>query len=78
MIVFFDDKLALFPEAGSITIIVIPSETLKGLASDFLIPFFIKLSKIGSAVFLRKDDERKRGARRDERVEREPRDAGIF
>jgi hypothetical protein len=30
---------------------VIPSETLNGLASDFLTAFSIKLLKIGSAVF---------------------------
>ena len=39
MIVFFELNLALFPETGSMTIKIILSGTLKGLASDFLMLF---------------------------------------
>ena len=50
-IVFFDENLAFCPVEGSTTIIVIPSETLKGLASDFFTADLIKFLNIGKAVF---------------------------
>ena len=51
MIVVLDSNRAFWPVKGSITIIKILSATLKGLASSFLIAFFIKSLNIGSAAF---------------------------
>ena len=50
-IVSLDENFAFCPVTESTTIIVIPSATLKGLASDFLMAFSIKFLKIGNAVF---------------------------
>ena len=50
-IVSFEENFAFCPVKGSTTIIVIPSATLKGLASDFLIAFLIKFLNTGRAVF---------------------------
>ena len=47
----FEENFAFCPVEGSTTIIVIPSATLNGLASDFLIAFLIKLLNTGKAVF---------------------------